>query len=123
MPKIGDIIQAKVVKILPSGAILSASDEYDYFLPIKNAAQGYVRRMEDVVSEGEIIKARIMSSKRHKGKISFQLSLTVMDEQIYRKEVFDKKMKDFLKSSDEVQKQVRQNRERKQGTRKNRPIK
>ncbi|NGY89119.1 S1 RNA-binding domain-containing protein [Bacillus megaterium] len=64
MPKIGDIIEAKVVKLLPSGAILSAGDSYDYFLPIKEAGTGYVKRMEDVVSEGETIKARITRSKK-----------------------------------------------------------
>lgn len=123
MPKTGDIIEAKIVKLLPNGAILSAGDSYDYFLPIKNAAEGYVKRMEDVVSEGEIIKARITSAKRHKGKISFQLSLVLLSEEVYKKEMFDQKMKNFLKSSDEIQKQVRQNRERKQTGRRNKPIK
>lgn len=125
MPKIGDIIEAKVVKVLPNGAILSAGDSFDYFLPVKEAKtseKGYIR-MEDVVSEGETIKARIKGSKKHKGKVSFQLSLALLDDKVYQKEVFDKKMKDFLKSSDEIQKQVRQNRERKQNGRKNRPLK
>ena len=123
MPKIGDIIEAKVVKLLPSGAILSAGNSYDYFLPIKEAGTGYVKRMEDVVSEGETIKARITRSKKHKGKLSFQLSLTLLDNEVYKKEVFDSQMKAFLKSSDEIQKQVRKNRERKQTGRKHRPLK
>lgn len=123
MPNIGDIVEVKVVKLLASGAVLSAGDSYDYFLPIKEAAAGYVKRMEDVVSEGEIIKARIARSRRHKGKISFQLSLALLDDQVYRKANFDEKMKNFLKSSDEIQKQVRKNRDRKQNGRKPKPYK
>ncbi|WP_088361904.1 S1 RNA-binding domain-containing protein [Bacillus cereus] len=123
MPKIGDIVELKVVKILPGGAILSAGDKFDYFLPIKEAAEGYVNRMEDVVKAGSVIKARITRSKNHRGKISFQLSLALLDEEKYQKKIFEEKMQRFLKSSDDVQRQLRQNRERKQGGRKKKPLK
>lgn len=120
MPNIGEVIEVEVVKILKQGAILTANDNYDYFLPISQAAEGRVRSMEDVVKVGEKIKARVFRAKRHKGKISYQLSLALLDEKVYQKDRFDKKLKDFLKTSDEIQKQLRQNQERKQNGRKNR---
>lgn len=120
MPKIGEVIEVEVIKVLKQGAILSANDNYDYFLPISQAAEGRVRSMDDVVKVGDKIKARVFRSKRHKGKISYQLSLALLDEKVYQKDRFDKKLKEFLKTSDEIQKQVRQNQERKQNGRKHR---
>lgn len=117
MPKIGDVIEVKVVKVLPVGAILTANDSFDYFLHIKDAktkSSGYIKHMSDIVTVGETIKARITSSKKHKGKISFQLSLSLLDDDKYKKEVFESKMRDYLKTSEDTLKQVRQNRERKQ---------
>ena len=77
---IGDIVEAKVKKILPFGAILNIEDGVDGMLHIKEASAFYIKNIYEVAKVGEILKVKIIECIPEKMKISFSLKALQMDE-------------------------------------------
>jgi polyribonucleotide nucleotidyltransferase len=59
-PKIGDVFEGKVVKIMEFGAFVSIAPGKDGLVHISELADRRVERVEDVVKEGDVIKVKLM---------------------------------------------------------------
>ena len=57
--QIGEIVEGEVIKILDFGAIIGFNGK-DGLLHISEMKEGYVKRVEDVVKVGDIVKAKII---------------------------------------------------------------
>lgn len=77
---VGDIVEAKVKKILPFGAILTIQDGVDGMLHIKEASAFYIKNIYEVAKVGEVLKVKIIECDPEKMKISFSLKALQMDE-------------------------------------------
>ena len=118
MPKVGDLVQGKVHKILEEGAIISLGSNDQAFLPIGEVSEKFVKRgkIGYFIKEGQDLEFRVTKMGRFKGKERITVSLKRVDEEGFKKQNFEKKMQRFLKSSGEIQSQIRKNNDRKHGT-------
>lgn len=116
MPKIGDLIQGKVVKIIDKGAFIKLSEKETGFLHISEIAEEYVRKVSDHVKVGQVIEVRVIAVDRRRGKIG--LSIKRVNDELHKKIQFEAKMKRFLSESGEKLKQIQKNTESKQGVKK-----
>lgn len=57
--KVGDVMEAEVKKIITPGAFLRITDKKDGFLHISELSDRRVERVEDYISEGQVLKVRI----------------------------------------------------------------
>ena len=83
MPSIGDVLSLKVAKIIKNGVFLkNENDQNNYFLHISEMKEGRVRSVYDIVKPGEMINCRVISiNKKNNGKITYQVSLKMLDEE------------------------------------------
>jgi S1 RNA binding domain protein len=125
MPKVGDLVQGKVLKVLDEGAIISLDANLQAFMPIGEVSEKFVKRgkIGYFVKEGQSLQFRVTKMGRFKGKERITVSLKRVDEEGFKKQNFEKKMQRFLKNSGEIQSQIRKNTERKHGTLKKKPKK
>lgn len=116
MPKVGELLKLKITKITKNGAFLSnpAETSHNYFLHIKEASdKKWLDSMEEVVTEGEMVSARVIEVKKFQNKITYQVSLKDTDETAYKEKQFKDKIEGFMKRSGEVQSQIKKNQNRK----------
>jgi predicted RNA-binding protein with RPS1 domain len=69
----GDIVQGTVTRILPYGAFIDIGIGRDALLHVREMAQGYVAKPEDVVKPGDTIEARIIELSRRRGRVDLSL--------------------------------------------------
>jgi len=69
--QIGEIIIGKVIKILEFGAIVDLGGGKDGMIHISELKDGFVQKVEDVLSVGDIVKAKII--KAENGRIGLSL--------------------------------------------------
>ncbi len=69
----GDIVQGTVTRILPYGAFVDIGIGRDALLHVREMAQGYVAKPEDVVKPGDTIEARIIELSRRRGRVDLSL--------------------------------------------------
>jgi polyribonucleotide nucleotidyltransferase len=72
-PKVGDIIEGPVLKILEFGAIVQLGPGTDGLVHISELANERVARVEDVVKEGDNIKVKVVNVDKEKGRIGLSL--------------------------------------------------
>jgi len=74
-PKIGDILEGRVKKILDFGIFveIDAENSVDVFVHISKLTDGFVKNPHDIVSEDEIVKLEIIESKNAKNKLTGKL--------------------------------------------------
>lgn len=121
MPKVGDLVRGRVQKIVDEGAKISFEAEgktFDAFLPISEVSEKFVKRgrVGNFIKEGQESNFRVIRTRWFKGRQDVTVSLKRVDEEGFTKRNFEKKMKSFLKSSGEIQSQIRKNNDRKHGT-------
>jgi small subunit ribosomal protein S1 len=68
-----EIVTGKVTRIVPYGAFIDIGVGRDALLHVREMAEGYVAKPEDVVSEGEELEARIIEVSRRRGRIDLSL--------------------------------------------------
>ncbi|OGY63999.1 MAG: polyribonucleotide nucleotidyltransferase [Candidatus Harrisonbacteria bacterium RIFCSPHIGHO2_02_FULL_42_16] len=68
---IGDIVEGTVVKILDFGAILEFGPGKDGMIHVSELKEGFVKKVEDVVKVGDIVRAKIV--KKENGKIGLSI--------------------------------------------------
>lgn len=68
---VGDIVEGPVVKILEFGAIVEFSPGRDGMIHVSELKDGFVKKVEDVVKLGQVVKAKIIKSEM--GKIGLSL--------------------------------------------------
>ena len=69
----GDVVQGTVTRILPYGAFVDIGIGRDALLHVREMAQGYVAKPEDVVKPGDTIEARIIELSRRRGRVDLSL--------------------------------------------------
>jgi len=70
---IGDEIEGKVIKILDFGAFIEIEEGLNGLLHISEMAWAYVKNPSELISEGEVLKLRILEIEPEKKKISLCL--------------------------------------------------
>ncbi len=70
--KVGEIVEGPVIKILEFGAIVQIDSGHDGMIHVSELKQGFVKKVEDVVKIGDIIKAKIIKAEP-KGKIGLSI--------------------------------------------------
>jgi small subunit ribosomal protein S1 len=70
---IGDEVEGKVIKIKDFGAFIEIEDGLNGLLHISEMAWAYVKNPSELISEGEVLKLRILEIEPEKKKISLGL--------------------------------------------------
>lgn len=117
MPKVGEVVNGKVIKILKAGALVRLSTNEVGFLHISEISHEYVRNVRDVLSYGQEVSVLVLGVRKKENKIF--LSMSKVKNDANQKIVFEAKMKKFLKDSGDKMKQIQKNKEKKQGIRRN----
>ncbi len=72
-PEVGDIFEGNVVKIIDAGAFVSISENKDGFVHISELAEYRVEFVEDVISEGDAVKVKVIGfDKKGRPKLSYR---------------------------------------------------
>ncbi|PIR98412.1 MAG: polyribonucleotide nucleotidyltransferase [Candidatus Colwellbacteria bacterium CG10_big_fil_rev_8_21_14_0_10_41_28] len=69
--EVGEILEGKVAKILEFGAIVEFPGSKSGLLHVSELKDGFVKNVEDVVKEGDVVKVKVV--KKENGKISLSL--------------------------------------------------
>ena len=69
--QIGEIMEGPIIKILEFGAIVDLGGGKDGMIHISELKEGFVKKVEDVVKIGDIVKAKVIKSEN--GKIGLSL--------------------------------------------------
>lgn len=77
--KIGDIVNGKVKRILPFGAIITFGDNLEGLLHVKEASHYYVKNIYEVAKVGQELKLKIIDIDLDNNKVS--LSLKALQEE------------------------------------------
>lgn len=146
MPKVGDILNGTVVKILKAGALVQISEKETGFLHISEISKDYVKNVNDYVKVGDKVKVRVVNLNPVENRM--YLSIRLVDEELFHSEkdkekqkhtpkvsspkpktpqkkkeedptkIFENKIARFLKDSQDKLRTIQKNKERKQGIRK-----
>lgn len=104
-----------VKKITNNGAYLLDKNarHMNYFLPVSEISNEFVKDINDHLTVGDMIEVRFTSKSFKKGETIYQVSMRLADEKEFRLNSFNKKMDKFLKTSSEIQMQIKKNKQRK----------
>ena len=70
VPEVGEEYEGTVVNIQSFGAFVKLTAKQDGLLHISRVANGRVGRVEDVLSEGDVVKVKVIEVDEKTGKIS-----------------------------------------------------
>lgn len=122
MPKFGELVTGEVIKIMKNqkgydiGALIKLTTGETTFLPVKEIAEEFVKKIEDYVKLGETVQVRITG--KNKKFNQFSVSIKRVSEDVNQELVFQKKLERFMKDSGEKLRQIQKNTDRKQNGRK-----
>lgn len=71
--KKGEVVSGTVTRILPYGAFIDIGIGRDALLHVREMAEGYVAKPEDVVKVGEELEARVIELSRRRGRVDLSL--------------------------------------------------
>lgn len=71
--EVGSIVEGKVLKLKPFGAIVELNNQTQGLIHISQVANGFVQDINDHLKEGDIVKVKIMTIDKESGKISLSL--------------------------------------------------
>lgn len=71
--EVGSIVEGKVLKLKPFGAIVELDKSTQGLIHISQIANGFVENIKDHLKEGDIIKIKVISVDKETGKISLSL--------------------------------------------------
>lgn len=69
----GDIVKGQVTRLLPYGAFIDIGIGRDALLHVREMAEGFVAKPEDVVQVGEELEARIIDLSRRRSRVDLSL--------------------------------------------------
>ena len=108
--KVNEVVKCVVEKITPYGAFVKLENGQRGMIHISEIAQGYVKKVEDVLSLGQEVEARVIKIDE-RGRIDLSLkalhSSAAGDGEVrsshqqYGEDDFEKKLMKFMKLSDE----------------------
>ena len=70
---VGDVAEVRVVKLMPFGAFAEVVPGVDGLIHISQIADHRIEKPEDVLSEGQIVEAKITAIDEEKKKISLSI--------------------------------------------------
>ncbi len=79
--EVGSIVEGKVVKLKPFGAIVELDSSTQGLIHISQVANNFVQDIKDYLKEGDIVKIKIMSIDKQSGKISLSIREAQSKEQ------------------------------------------
>lgn len=116
MPKVGDILEGKVIKILKhKGAKVKLEKGPIGFLHISEISDEYVKNVFDYLKGGQEIKVKVITVKDRNIGLSIR---KLNDNEESRRIKFEASLNRFLKESGEKQKQIAKSLENKRGGKK-----
>ncbi len=133
--KADEVVEVEVTRITGYGAFVKFANEKKGLIHISQIADSYVKDVNDHLKVGDRVKARIITIAPD-GKIDLTLknsssngarrqfegprqesSSFYPENKPFRTSVFEEKLKDFLKESDQLQSDLKKHIEGKQGKR------
>ena len=81
----GDVVEAKIVNMLPFGAFASVADGVDGLIHISRIAREKIARPEDVLSIGQVVNVKIIGIDTEKRKIDLSIR-ALLDEAVAAEE-------------------------------------
>ncbi|KPK39832.1 MAG: hypothetical protein AMJ78_07840 [Omnitrophica WOR_2 bacterium SM23_29] len=136
--KVGDTVEAEVVRITDFGAFVKLSDGKKGLIHISQISDSYVKNVNDHLSIGDKVKARVVTISPD-GKIDLSLksqrepearqedkrrrteegyrdnSVQFRRAKTFKTSTFEEKLKQFLKDSEERQADLKKQLEEKRG--------
>ncbi|MFO7881694.1 MAG: 4-hydroxy-3-methylbut-2-enyl diphosphate reductase [Kosmotogaceae bacterium] len=76
---VNDIVEGKIVKVLPTGVIMEIEEYVSGFVPVSEISWNFVDEVEDAVSEGEKKKAMIISLDKENRRMRLSLKKATED--------------------------------------------
>lgn len=127
--KVDEVVEAEVTRITDYGAFVKFANGKKGLIHISQVADSYVKNVNDHLKVGDKVKARIMTVSPD-GKIDLTLKTqkeapprparrennsSYPNNKPFKTSVFEEKLKDFLKESEELQSDLKKHVEEKQG--------
>lgn len=75
--EVGSIVEGKVTKIKPFGALVALDDQTQGLVHISQVANGFVKDINDHLAIGDVVKVKILSIEKESGKISLSIRETL----------------------------------------------
>ena len=110
MPKFGELVSGEVIKIMKNqkgydiGALIKLTTGETTFLPVKEIADEFVKKIEDYMKVGDTVQVRITG--KNKKFNQFSVSVKRVNEEVNQELVFQKKLERFMKDSGEKLRQI-----------------
>lgn len=102
---VGDIVEGVVTGLAKFGVFVKISDTEKGLVHISELSNSYVKKVEDVVSEGDTVTVKVLSIDN--GRLNLSIKQAVAEEEYVEEpepefdEAFEAKLKKFLKVSQE----------------------
>lgn len=71
-PEVGGVFEGKVVKIIDAGAFVNFYGNRDGFVHISEVAHERIKAVDDVLSEGQMVKVKLIGYERGKAKLTIK---------------------------------------------------
>jgi len=97
--EVGSIVEGKVVKLKPFGAIVELDSSTQGLIHISQVANNFVQDIKDYLKEGDIVKTKIMSIDKQSGKISLSLREAQSKEQSQPRKNYNNQKKSYSDSN------------------------
>ena len=114
MPKVGQILKGKVIKLYPNGALVKTEEEDAVgYVPINEIVEGrWVKDIHDELSLGQLVEFRVLRVNPKEKRYTF--SIKKADKEF----LLNEKLENFKQDSANKFKQLRKNTDRKRDGRK-----
>ncbi len=87
--EVGSIIEGKVIRIKPFGAIVSLPDNSQGLVHISHISTGFVQNIADHLTVGDVIKVKVLSHDAETGRISLSIKEATEQPRRPQKEQYD----------------------------------
>ncbi len=71
--QVGEVVEGAVTRILPYGAFIDIGVGRDALLHVREMAEGFVAKPEDVVKSGDLVEVRIIEIARRRNRIDVSM--------------------------------------------------
>lgn len=79
-PEVGSIVEGKIIRIKPFGAIVSLGEQVQGLVHISQVANTFVQDINDHVKLGDVVKVKVLSIDAETNKIALSIKETLPKE-------------------------------------------
>jgi len=87
--EVGNIVEGKVLKLKPFGAIVELDDSTQGLVHISQVANGFIQDINDYLKEGDTVKVKIISIDTENKKISLSIREAQFSQQSRSRKPFN----------------------------------